>query len=69
MREVIHMQPRTDWLPAHALAGSIWLGPLGESVRVEEDGALTDLRAGTCGRPEIISLPFGPSGDENGCTT
>jgi len=58
MREVIHMQPQADWLPAHALAGSIWLGQLGESVRVEEDGSLTDLRAGTCGRPEMIGGPI-----------
>jgi hypothetical protein len=69
MREVIHMQPRADWLPAHALAGSIWLGPLGESVRVELDGSLTDIRAGTCGWPETILITSGPFGDENDCTT
>ena len=69
MREIVHMQPRADWLPAHALVGSIWQGPLGESVRVEENGALTDLRAGTCGRPETISIPSGPFGDEIDCNS
>jgi len=57
MRSIVHMHPPAEWLPTYALAGSIWQGPLGESVRVELDGSLTDLRAGMCGRPEMVSPP------------
>ena len=56
MREIVHMEPRADWLPAHAWPGSIWQGPLGESVRIELDGSLTYLRGGQCGRPETRYL-------------
>jgi len=42
-------QDRLEWLPAHALAGTIWVGPLGELARIELDGELVLLRSDPCG--------------------
>jgi hypothetical protein len=51
MREIVHMRPRAEWLPAHARAGTIWVSPWGELARVEADGSVTLIRGGPCSRP------------------
>jgi len=51
MQPTIHMRPHAKWLPAHAMPGTIWIGPWGELARVEPDGTITLLRGGPCGRP------------------
>ena len=51
------------WLPLVAMAGSVWVGPFGESVRILDDGTVEPLIRGAYPWDRSIASSPAPRGE------